>query len=133
MVFRSGPERFEEGCEEKYTKMKEHCLAFGFHPICPLDDAPGLRRTQSDDPIVNAANTFAHNQQHVRNCDIIMANLNDFHGWEPESDTSFFECDMSYQLGKKLSGYMRDTRIMKERVPHLGGFDCRDACGCNVI
>ncbi len=131
VVFLAGPERFEENCEKKYAEMKELCFANGLHPICPLDDAPGLKRIESDDPYVKAANTFAHNQQHVRNCDIIIANLNDFHGWEPESDTSF-ECGMGYQLGKALYGYMDDTRIMKERVPHLGGPEMRDICGCNV-
>lgn len=131
IVFLAGPERYENDCMEIYRHMKELCISYGLYPVCPLDDAPGYERIKSNDPIVNAANTFAHNQQHVRNCDIIIANLNDFHGWEPDGDTSF-ECGMGFQLGKKLYGYMSDTRIMKERVPHLGGPDNRDACGCNV-
>lgn len=131
VVFLAGPERYEQNAAEIYDRMKALCREKGLLPICPLDDAPGMERIESDDPYVRASNTFLHNQQHVRNCDIVIANLNDFHGWEPESDTSF-ECGMGYQLGKKLYGFMDDTRIMKERVPHLGGPENRDACGCNV-
>lgn len=131
IVFLAGPDRYAPNAEERYAKMKAACEQIGLYPITPLDDAPGIPRIESDDPYIRAANTFAHNQQHVRNCDILIANLNDFHGWEPDSDTSF-ECGMAFQLGKRLFGYMEDTRIMKDRVPHLGDAENRDACGCNV-
>jgi nucleoside 2-deoxyribosyltransferase len=63
---------------------------------------------------------------------VVIANLNDFHGWEPDSDTAF-ECGMGYQLGKALYGYMDDTRPMIERIPNLGPEqEYRDACGCNA-
>ena len=59
----------------------------------------------SDNPYEVAAQLFNRYQQHVRDCDIVLANLNDFRGYEPSNDVSF-ECGMGYQLGKKLFGYM---------------------------
>ena len=132
VVFLSGPERYDEDCEEKYRLMKAICKRYGLYAIAPIDKAPGVETIESDDPYTRAYNIFYRNQQHVRNCDIIIANLNDFHCWEPESDTSF-ECGMAFQLGKKLYAYMDDVSIMKERVPNLGeAHEYRDACGCNV-
>ncbi|MPN55245.1 hypothetical protein SDC9_202925 [bioreactor metagenome] len=85
-----------------------------------------------EDPYARAAQTLRRNAEHVRACDILIANLNDFHGWEPESDTSF-ECGMAFQLGKRLYGYMDSTLRMRDRVPSLGEANgWRDICGCNV-
>ena len=71
-------------------------------------------------------------QRHVRDCDAVIANLNDYRGYECSNDVGF-ECGMGFQLGKKLYGYMDDAGVMKDRVPHLGeeeGF--RDMTGANV-
>ena len=68
----------------------------------------------------------------MRDCDIVLADLNDFRGFEPSTDVSF-ECGMGFQLGKKLFGYMGDTRIMKERIPNYGSQrEYRDECGRNA-
>ena len=132
VIFLSGPERYDLDAEKKYEAMKELCRAHGLYPITPIDPAPGVPEIESDDPYTRAYNTFDRNQQHVRNCDILLANLNDFHGWEPESDTSF-ECGMAFQLGKKLYAYMDDTTRMRDRVPNLGEqHEWRDICGCNA-
>lgn len=132
VVYIAGPERYEADAAERYAKMKELCEQQGFHAIAPTDDAPGVPRTETDDIYEDAYNTFLRQQQHVRNCDIILADLNDFHGWEPDSDTSF-ECGMAWQLGKKCFGYMESTEKMIHRVPNFGpDRDYRDACGCNA-
>lgn len=62
----------------------------------------------------------------------MLANLNDFHGWEPDSDTAF-ECGLGYILGKKLYGYMDNNCKMIDRVPNFGeAHEFRDQCGCNA-
>ena len=76
-------------------------------------------RELEDDPCARAYHIFHRQQQHVRDCDILIANLNDFHGWEPDSDTAF-ECGMAFQLGKKLYGYMDSAARMIDRVPQPG-------------
>lgn len=132
VIFLAGPERYEPDAVEKYEAMKEICRKHGFYPVTPLDDAPGVPRIETEDPYTRAYNTMERNRQHVFNCDILLANLNDFHGWEPESDTSF-ECGMAYQLGKKLFAYVDDATRMRDRVPNLGeAEEWRDICGCNV-
>lgn len=132
IVYLSGPERYESDHLERYARMKKLCDKYGFNAITPMDNAPGIQRIYSSDPYVQAYNIFDHNQQHVRNCDLIIANLNMFHAWEPESDTSF-ECGMAYQLGKKLYAYMDDTKIMRQRIPNYGAAnEFRDVCGNNV-
>ncbi|MBQ3090505.1 MAG: nucleoside 2-deoxyribosyltransferase [Oscillospiraceae bacterium] len=132
IVYLAGPDRFEADAPARYELFKQLCLANGLYPIVPTDPIPGIPPAETGDPYTDAYLTFLRQQQHVRHCDILLADLNDFHGWEPDSDTSF-ECGMAFQLGKKLFGYMKDTRRMIERIPSFGperGY--RDACGCNA-
>ena len=132
VVYLAGPERYDADAAEKYAAMKELCAKKGLYAIVPTDPVPGIPAADTDDLYTNAYLTFLRQQQHVRDCDIILANLNDFHGWEPDSDTSF-ECGMAYQLGKKLFSYMESTEKMIHRVPNFGPEkEYRDHCGCNA-
>ena len=132
VLYLAGPERYDPDCLEQYDRMKALCRERGLEAVVPTDPVPGAAAADSDDPYANAYRVFLRQQQHVRDCDVLLANLNDFHGWEPDSDTSF-ECGMAYQLGKNLYGYMDDTRRMIDRVPNLGpAHEYRDACGCNA-
>ncbi len=119
LVYLSCAARYDLDADAQYAKMKELCATHGFDAVCPLDDAPGVSRVETDNPYTRAYNTFDRWQQHVRNCDIFIGDLNDFHGFEPNSDTSF-EAGMAWQLGKACFGYMADTTIMRERIPHYG-------------
>ena len=57
-------------------------------------------------------------QQHVRNCDAIIADLNDYRGYECSNDGLLSR--NAFQLGKKMYGYVDDIRPAKEKVPNLG-------------
>lgn len=133
VVFLAGPERYENGAAEVYSKMKDLCTAHGLEPVTPLDFAPGITAVRNpDDPLISACRQFKNNCAHVVNCDAVVANLNDFHVWEPDGDTSF-ECGMAFQLGKKLFGYRDSVVRMRDRVPNLGPErEYRDERGCNV-
>lgn len=132
IVYLAGPERYDRDAAEKYAAMKELCAQYGLYAIVPTDPIPGIPEANTGDIYADAYLTFMRQQQHVRECDIIIANLNDFHGWEPDSDTSF-ECGMAFQLGKKMFGYMDSTAKMIDRVPNYGPEkDYRDHCGCNA-
>ena len=132
VIYLAGPERYNSDCAEQYAHMKELCREHGLYAVVPTDPVPGIPAADTDDIYANAYLTFLRQQQHARDCDIILANLNDFHGWEPDSDTSF-ECGMGYQLGRKLFGYMESTQRMIDRIPNLGpAHEYRDACGCNA-
>jgi len=131
-VYLSTFERYDNDAKTKLDEMKKICDKYGFIAISPLDDAPMLDRVESDDVYEMAYNQFDHYQQHVRNCDLILANLNDFHGLEPNDDVSF-ECGMAFQLGKKCFGYVKQNKPMIELVPNKGKeFEYRDANDMNV-
>lgn len=132
VVYLSGPERYDTDAEQKYEAMKKICDKYGMAACSPLDWADGVEKIESDNPYTAAANVFDNCQQQVRNCDLIVANLNDYRGYECCNDTGF-ECGMAFQLGKTLYGYMDDTRPMKYRIPHLGeDREFHDMSGCNV-
>lgn len=132
VVYLAGPERFDSDAAEKYAAMKALCAEKGLYAIVPTDEVPGIPAPDTDDIYTNAYLTFLRQQQHVRDCDLILGNLNYFHGWEPDSDTSF-ELGMAYQLGKKVFAYMDDTTRMIDRIPNYGPQrQYRDACGCNA-
>jgi nucleoside 2-deoxyribosyltransferase len=118
-VFLSGPQRYSSDASAYYTHAKARCSQLGLDALCPLDEVAGLPRVESADPYTLAAAQFDRCQTMVRNCDALIADLSDFHGLEPNNDVSF-ECGLAFQLGKTVVGYMPDTRIMRERIPHYG-------------
>lgn len=119
LAYLVGPERYDSDAAEQYARMKALCDTYGFDAVSPLDDAPGVERVATDDAYTKAQNDFDRWTAQVRGCDLILANLSDFHGWEPNNDTSF-ECGMAWQLGKKCYGFMPDTAIMCARIPRYG-------------
>lgn len=132
LVYLSGVERYDADCAEKYRVMKELCAKYGLDAVTPDDWADGVEKIDSSNPYVRAANQFDNYQQHVRDCDVIIADLNDFRGYECSNDVAF-ECGMGFQLGKKLFGYVKDARPLIERIPHLGEErEFRDMTGANV-
>ena len=132
LVYLAGFERYDEDATEKYNEMKAICAKYGFDAVSPIDMVRNDIVVDSDNPYEVAAQLFNRCQQHVRDCDIVLANLNDFRGYEPSNDVSF-ECGMGYQLGKKLFGYMDDVTRMKERIPNYGeAREFRDECGRNA-
>jgi len=132
LVYLSGPERYDEDAAEKYDMMKEICRKYGMDACSPLDWADGVTEIESNNIYTKAANMFDNWRQHVRNCDLIIANLKNYRGYECCNDTGF-ECGMGFQLGKVLYGYIDDMRPMKYRVPNLGEeAEFRDLNGCNV-
>lgn len=131
-VYLSGPERYDTDAIEKYTRMKQMCSLHGIAAITPIDPAPGVMIIEKDNPYTWAANLLDNYQRHVRRCDVIIADLNDFRGNEVCNDVGF-ECGMGFQLGKKLYGYLDNTDILINRIPNLGGKnDFRDHTGNNV-
>ena len=129
LAYLAGPDRYAPDAAARYEAMARQCRAVGLDVVTPLDDEEPLPA----DPYGAAYAVFRRNCRHVEECDLILADLNDFHGWEPDSDTSF-ECGYAFQLGgRKLYGYMEDVTIMKQRVPSLGpDRGWRDIRVCNV-
>ncbi len=128
VLYLSGPERYAEDAYAQYRQNAVLCEAFGFETLTPAEALAG----DGADPYFRAVRTFAQWETQIRACDAVIADLNDFHGLEPLNDTAI-ECGMAYQLGKRLIGYMGDTRRMRDRIPNIdhGGY-ALDQCGCIV-
>ena len=118
-MFLSGIERYDANAAEKYNAMKTICEKYGFAAVTPLDILDGIEPIVSNDPYTTATDSFDRWQKNLRSCDILLANLNDFHGFEPSSDVAF-ECGSAWQQGKKCYGYMDDISVMQKRIPHYG-------------
>lgn len=132
LVYLAGFERYDEDGPQVFAKMKELCRKYGLEAVSPLDQAPGVELVETDDPYIWAGSVFDNYQQHVRNCDVVIANLNDYRGYEVNNDVGF-ECGMGFQLGKKLYGYMDDADKLIHKIPHLGEEkEFRDQTGSNV-
>ena len=91
VVYLAGPERYDKDAKEIYKKRKELCASYGLQAFTPADWAEGVEKMDTDCPYTAAANQFDSWQQHVRNCDAIIADLNDYRGYECSNDVAF-EC-----------------------------------------
>lgn len=132
LVYLAGLERYQADGKEKLARMKELCIRAGWDAVTPLDPAPGVKEKHTDNPYGMAAYILDNCQQHVRNCDIILADLNNFRGYEVSNDVGF-ECGMAFQLGKKMYGYMDNTDKCIHKIPNLGQEgEFRDQAGSNV-
>jgi len=81
--------------------MKEICSNYGFEGLFPLDKE--IKEYSSNNDL--AEKIFNNNIHLIKQSDIIIANLNNFRGSEPDSGTSF-ECGVGFALDKKLYGYV---------------------------
>lgn len=115
LVYVSDFRRYDADAREAYEEMRKVLEGYGFDAVFPTDPAPGVSDIETDDPMARAYNLFDRYQQHVRNCDIVLANLNDYLGYEPATDSGF-ECGMAYELGKKLFAFMDDNGPVRNRV-----------------
>ena len=133
VVYVSTSDRDNLDAKEKYEELRKVLDKYGFDAIFPTDDAPGVENIETDDIYEKAYNIFDRYTQHVRNCDIILLDLNDYRGgFEPNSDVSF-EAGYSYELGKKQFGFMDDIGPMVDRIPNIRTeTDTRDFNGMNV-
>ena len=132
VIYLSGFERYEAGGKEIFEKMKSLCRELGYEARTPFDEISGIQEIQTENPYIKAANLFDRFQQHVRDCDVIIANLNNYRGYEINNDVAF-ECGMGFELGKKLYGFMENTDKLIHRIPHLGEEkEYRDHTGSNV-
>lgn len=124
--------RYEEGAGQIYEKRKELCRRYGLEALTPLDLAQGREWVQSPNRYTQAADLTENYLELIRECDAVVADLNNYRGYECANDVGF-ECGVGLELKKKLFGYMQDTRPCIEKIPHLGEeAEYRDMTGSNV-
>lgn len=124
--------RYEKNSEELYQACKKLCASFGLEAISPFDGMFDFLKTESGNPYSRAAALTENYRRLVASCDVVLADLNNYRGFECANDVGF-ECGMGFSMGKKLFGYMEDARPCIEKIPHQGeeaGY--RDITGSNV-
>jgi len=110
-IYLAGPDVFEPDAAAQGEKLKALCAEFGFKGLFPLDNtvAPQAHPHQTAEAIRRA------NLDLIRHADIVMANLNPFRGFEPDSGT-VYEVGFAEALGKPVFAYAADRRHMLERL-----------------
>ncbi len=93
----------------------ELCRQMGFEGISPvLGHSLGEEIDFSKGKKEAARQIFFNNIKYIDYCDAVIANVNNFRGWEPDGGTCF-ELGYAFSQGKKLYGFMDDTRPCYEK------------------
>ena len=101
--------------QEKYHKLCDKYGIIGFYPADEAPDDEYKEYVQKDDSLHESeVRMFTHDLNHIRRTDIIIANLNDYRGNEPDSGTAV-ECGIAWGLGHRCFAFIDDARPMRER------------------
>ncbi|QEI08651.1 nucleoside 2-deoxyribosyltransferase [Pigmentiphaga aceris] len=113
-IYLAGPDVFRPDALAWGHSLKALCREFGFEGLYPLDNAApaGL-----SGPAL-ATWIFEANIVLIRQCDLVMANLQAFRGYEPDSGTAF-EVGFAAALGKPVWGYHDPMGSLRDQVPQV--------------
>ena len=109
-IYLAGPDVFYPDALERGATLKAICETNGFIGLFPLDN-----EIFEDDPRQMAEAIKKANLALIARSDAVIANLEPFRGFEPDSGT-VFEVGYAMALGKPVIGYTSDLRSMKERL-----------------
>ena len=110
-IYLAGPDVFEPDAVSIGENLKQLASEFGFVGLFPLDNVITTQGTPHE-----AARAIRDaNIKLLETADIIMANLNPFRGFEPDSGT-VFEVGFATALGKEVYCYAADCREMIVRI-----------------
>jgi nucleoside 2-deoxyribosyltransferase len=111
-IYLAGPDVFLPDPMAMAEAKKRICAAHGFAGVFPLDkelDLSGLEPLQAGQRIYRA------NEELMRGCDLIIANMTPFRGPGMDAGTAF-EMGFMRALGKPVLGYTNDGRLFAERT-----------------
>jgi len=112
-IYLAGFDVFREDALTYGANLKLMCHRYGFEGLYPLDNACPV------DLQARAAAQWIYesNLALIRQADILMANLNDFRGHEPDSGTCF-EIGFAKALNLPTWAYCSTQAALIEQVPH---------------
>ncbi len=123
-IYLAGPEVFLLNAIETGGRKKVLCRDYGFEGVFPLDaelEVGGLSRAQA------GLKTGRLNEQLIRSCQIVVANMTPFRGPSADVGTAL-EMGFAGGLGLKVFAYTNDSRRFTARtVEWLGKEATRDA------
>lgn len=109
-IYLAGWEVFKPCAKKEGEKLKAICAKYGFEGLYPLDN-------ECD----NARDIYEGNISLIKEADYVIANVNTFRGYEPDSGTAF-EIGYAAALGKMVAAYTSEHRPMKEWVKDENGY-----------
>jgi len=108
-LYLAGPQVFLPDAAAHFDNARALCAAHGHEALTPLDGTAQ-----------GAAAIYAANLALIQAADAVLASLDPFRGFEPDSGT-VFEVGYATALGKPVIGYVRDARSLRERLLPGGG------------
>lgn len=142
VVYIAGFECFLPNGQELAKQALEICQELGFQGISPIMGGNGKEIDFTQGKQAAAKQIFENNIGYINQCDLVVANLNCFRGWELDGGMCF-ELGYAYSQNKKLYGFMDDTRPCYEKYignVHFDGAMWRDDNGaffengsCNLM
>ena len=109
-VYLAGPDVFYPDALERGRELKQLCDSFGWEGLFPLDN-----EIVAVEPVEMARQIREANLELIHRADAVIANLEPFRGFEPDSGT-VFEVGYAKALGKQVVAYAPDLRPMKTRL-----------------
>lgn len=113
-VYLAGWEVFRPDAVEEGERLKELCARYGFEGLYPLDNECN-----------DARDIYEGNLALIKEADCVIANVNAFRGFEPDSGTSF-EIGYAAALNKPVIAYLSESRPMIEWVQDENGYNIED-------
>ncbi|MBQ8605046.1 MAG: nucleoside 2-deoxyribosyltransferase [Oscillospiraceae bacterium] len=117
-AYLAGTEIFYPDSEETQEKYHALCEKYGIIGFYPSDAAPDdeFREYEKKENTLHEMEVqmFTHDLNHIKRTDIIIANLNDYRGNEPDSGTAV-ECGIAWGMGHRCFAFIDDARPMKQR------------------
>jgi nucleoside 2-deoxyribosyltransferase len=110
-IYLAGFDVFRADSKAHGDHLRSLCTAHGFEGLYPLDNVapPSLRGPQLAQWIYRA------NIALIDACDVVMANLNPFRGYEPDSGTAF-EVGYAVARQKPVWAYIEGTTSLVEQI-----------------
>jgi len=99
-IYLAGPEVFDINALEIAEELKTICRKYGHEGLFPLDNV-----INADSKKELSKKIFDANIKMIKKADAVIANLNNWRGFEPDSGT-IFEVGFAYALNKKVLGYI---------------------------
>lgn len=109
-IYLAGWEVFKPDAVQEGERLKAICRKYGFEGLYPLDN-------ECDTP----KEIYEGNTALIRSADYVIANVNAFRGYEPDSGTAF-EIGYAAALGKPVAAYLLESRPMTEWVRDENGY-----------
>lgn len=119
LIYLAGFDVFRRDALDHGRYLKDLCAAHGMQGLYPFDNQvePGLAAQDT------AQQIYQQNVGMIQRCTAVLANLNAFRGFEPDSGTAF-EVGMAVALGKPVWAYCKPLLPLREQVPHdPAGYD----------